>query len=344
MIRSVVVVGSPEGTHLAGSLVRAASGMLPARLCDVGIASSSFEPLNKLWWRIDRQSPHTQKLEAAVLDAVADLICPLVVTTGLSPVRAAALRACRGRGAKLAHFSSDDPWNPRFAARWHFAALRQYDVVFTPRRSNLSDFLRLGVRDVRWLPFGYDGEFLGDRSDRAVQDASDILFVGGADRDRAEFLDRFCAAGLSVTVVGGYWGRYRNVHRRDLGQCSPVVVAALTRASKVSIIMVRRANRDGHTMRSFEAGAIGGCLLVEDTAEHREIFGADDEAVRYFTSPEEAAGIARTLLADEASRTRLATAVRRRITGGRHTYTDRLREMLKSVEDLPARPLEPSHA
>jgi len=341
----LLLVGGRGGTNVAESLKRGGHQLgLSTEVLDQAQAHIGWTILRRIVWRLNRKPLRLKEFSAMASSKVIEDRAEVLITTGAAPVTARTLRGLRDQGVVCINFSTDDPWNPGFASRWHFAALKQYDVVFTPRRSNLGDFLRLGVRDVRWLPFGYDGELLGDRSDCAVEDASDILFVGGADRDRAEFFDRFCATGLSVTVVGGYWGRYRNVHRRDLGQRSPGEVAALTRASKISIILVRRANRDGHTMRSFEAGAIGGCLLVEDTAEHREIFGADDEAVRYFTSPGEAADIARTLLADEASRTRLATAVRRRITGNRHTYTDRLREMLKSVEDLPARPLEPSDA
>jgi spore maturation protein CgeB len=312
--------------------MRASFGRVLANFCDVKIAASAFPILNKLWWKFDRLLPHADKLEAAVIAAVAGLPSPLVLTTGLASIREAALKACRDRGATLAHFSSDDPWNPGVAARWHFDALRQYDVVFTPRRSNLGDFARLGVREARWLPFGYDADLLSGEPDRTVQEAADVLFVGGADKDRVDFFDRFCATGLQVKVVGGYWQKFRNMHRCDLGQRSPAEVAALTRASKISIILVRRANRDGHTMRSFEAGAIGGCLLVEDTNEHRYIFGVNDETVRYFTSPEDAADIARALLADSASRARLAAAVRQRVTGNANTYADRLREMIEIAD------------
>ena len=50
----------------------------------------------------------------------------------------------------------------------------------------------------------------------------------------------------------------------------------------MNLCLVRRANRDGQVMRSYEAAAIGSCMLVEDTPEHRELFGPDGEAVVYF--------------------------------------------------------------
>ena len=69
-----------------------------------------------------------------------------------------------------------------------------------------------------------------------------------------------------------------------IGEAWPiqVTIRAASASAKVCLCLVRRANRDGHTMRSFEAAAIGGCILAEDTADHREIFGPEDYAARYF--------------------------------------------------------------
>jgi spore maturation protein CgeB len=116
-----------------------------------------------------------------------------------------------------------------------------------------------------------------------------------------------------------------------LGLKSPEAVRKLTAAAKVNLCLVRRANRDGHVMRSFEIAAVGGCMLAEDTEEHRAIFGADGEAVRYFRTPKEAAIRARLLIADSSERKRLACSVRTRIVGGAHTYRDRLAIMLQVV-------------
>jgi spore maturation protein CgeB len=75
-------------------------------------------------------------------------------------------------------------------------------------------------------------------------------------------------------------------------------------------------------------------MLAEDTAEHRQIFGSEGEAVAYFRTPAEAADRARALLADPAERARLSKAVQARVVGGAHTYRDRLRSILEAVTDL----------
>jgi spore maturation protein CgeB len=82
-------------------------------------------------------------------------------------------------------------------------------------------------------------------------------------------------------------------------------------------------------MRSFEAAAMGGCLLIEDTGEHREIFGRDGEAVFYFRSIPEMVERAKWLLRHDADRHRLSASVHARITEGGNTYTERLRTIVE---------------
>lgn len=343
MSPGAIIVGFSGLTHLGGSLLRAADALgLAADLCDVRLAQSRRRLLNSLAWRLcDRMPPYPGRLERALVAAVARRPSPVVVTTGNAPVTRALIEDCRRRGAKLVHFSSDDPWNPNFKSRWHFAALPAYDIVFTPRRANLDDLRGIGCADVRWMPFGYDASICEAESDAEAAPAGpapDALFVGGADADRVQFFREYAGAGGRLSVAGGYWDTVADAQGASLGHQTPEAVRALTRAAKVNLILVRRANRDGHVMRSLEAGAIGGCLAVEDTEEHRELFGADGEAVRYFTSPADAAQVCRDLLADEAERRRLRQAVRTRIRTGRHTYADRLTAMLEAAGTMGLTP------
>ena len=89
------------------------------------------------------------------------------------------------------------------------------------------------------------------------------------------------------------------------------------------------AERSDPLLRSFEIAAVGGCMLAEDTAEHREIFGPDGEAVVYFRNAREAAERAKGLLADSAERARLSAGVRQKISRGAHTYRDRAVSILE---------------
>ena len=213
-------------------------------------------------------------------------------------------------------------------SNWHLRALPFYDLVFSPRRSNLDDFQRLGCPKVHYLPFGYDETLFASPVQSGDTPAHDVLFVGGADADRAAFMTEFMRHGPPVAVAGGYWERYPAFRAYALGTKPPEVIRALTAAAKVNLCLVRRANRDGHVMRSFEIAAAGGCMLAQDTDEHREIFGPEGEAVVYFRDAKEAAQRARALLCDSSERKRLAAGLHRRIVGGAHTYAHRLATML----------------
>ena len=179
-------------------------------------------------------------------------------------------------------------------SNWHLRALPFYDLVFSPRRSNLDDFQRLGCPKVHYLPFGYDESLFASPAYSGDTHAHDVLFVGGADPDRVAFMTEFMRHGPPVALAGGYWERYPAFRAYALGIKPPEVIRALTAAAKVNLCLVRRANRDGHVMRSFEIAAVGGCMLAEDTDEHREIFGPEGEAVVYFRDAKEAAQRARS--------------------------------------------------
>ncbi len=138
-------------------------------------------------------------------------------------------------------------------------------------------------------------------------------------------------AGFQVALYGGYWERYTQTARAARGHADATTLRKAVNAAKVSLCLVRHANRDGHVMRTFELPAMGACMLTEDTTDHREIFGDDGEAVIYFRTPEEMVDKLRWLLTHDDERRRLADAARRVITKGHHTYRDRLEAMLERV-------------
>jgi spore maturation protein CgeB len=327
----LAVVGSLDGSHVGGSLARAAARLgVDTVVFDSAEAAKGNRYLHALSWRLaDRRPLQLGRFSACVVDICTSSKPDVLVATGIAPLTAQALQALRAKGIFCINFSTDDPWNPMQLARWYLRALPAYDVVLTPRRANVDDFRKVGCGDVRYLPFGYDDALFHPVKVTGEVPEYDVLFVGGADRDRLAFVRAFTSIGPPLALVGGYWDRYSATRPYALGLSSPETLRKLTAAAKVNLCLVRRANRDGHVMRSFEIAAVGGCMLAEDTEEHRAIFGDDDEAVRYFRTPEDAAIRARWLIADAAERERLATSVRTRIADGAHTYRDRLASMLE---------------
>src|SRR5205085_1718904 len=88
---------------------------------------------------------------------------------------------------KVVNYLTDDPWNRAHWAPWFLKALPHYFAVFSPRHANVYDLEKLGCQHVSYLPFGYDPELHFPEEAAPDERKSlevDLLFVGGADKDR----------------------------------------------------------------------------------------------------------------------------------------------------------------
>jgi len=330
----LVVVGPAGDTHISGSLANA-GGALGVSCVAVDTAQAYAGPRlpRALLWHWGGRRPY--RLRAFSDRLLRDLVANpprWLVALGQAPITAEAVHALRNLGTRCIAYLTDDPWNPAHRAAWFLKALPLYDTVFSPRRSNLEDFKRLGCADVRYLPFGYDERLFWVPSEAPLKMLPDtVLFVGGADQDRAQFFSTFLRHGPPPTLAGGYWERYAHTRPFSIGLKTAEELRALTAGAAVNLCLVRRANRDGHVMRSFEIPACGGFMIAEDTSEHRDIFGPEGECVLYFSGPRDAAEKVRGALADPASRSRMARAVHHRIMSQGHTYRDRLAHMIAAT-------------
>jgi spore maturation protein CgeB len=327
----LALLGSSGGTHIGGSLARGAAklGIEPIWF-DAEKASAGPRLLRSLSWHLaDRRPLYLSRFEKELIAACASAKPSVLIATGMAPLTDSGLRALRQMNIVCVNYSTDDPWNPAMRSSWHLRALPCYDLVFSTRRSNLDDFRHLGCRRVHYLPFGYDETLFASPVQFTHTRAHDVLFVGGADADRVAFMTEFMRRGPPIAIAGGYWERYPTFRAHALGIKPPEIIRALTAAAKLNLCLVRRANRDGHVMRSFEIAAACGCMLAQDTDEHREIFGPEGEVVVYFRDAKDAAQGAHALLCDCSERKRLAADLHRCIAEGAHTYSDRLRTMLR---------------
>ena len=163
------------------------------------------------------------------------------------------------------------------------------------------------------------------------QFSSDLLFIGGADSDRWDLICPMIRAKINLALYGGYWERFPEAKPYVKGLASPDAMRKAVGGAKVTLCLVRRANRDGHSMRTFELPAMGGCLLTQDTQEHRDIFGPEGNATVYFKNSAEMIEKLRWLLANEPERNRLATAAQKIIVNGKQTYQHRLETILNTT-------------
>jgi spore maturation protein CgeB len=335
----LLIVGCGEAGHMGNYLARAASALqIPCELMDVSQAETKNRYLQKIYWHFRGKRPvHLREFAQQVMDTCDAQTPKIVLTTGgRVPLDSGDIRALRSRGIKVINYSTDDPWNPKLRAPYFVATLADYDEVFTPRRSNIADFQRCGVNRVSYLPFAYDSDihrpwFGPSFCEDSHSSPSDVLFVGGCDADRLPILGALADAGLTLALFGGYWDLHESTRPFSRGIVSQDAIRAATATAKTTLCLVRRANRDDHAMRSFEAAAIGGCIIAEDTPDHRELFGPEGHAACYFDSIDELVQTVKRLVGDPHRRAAMTVNLRKRMRERSDTYEDRLRKILKTA-------------
>ena len=330
---ALLIVGNPAIFHIGAHFRRAAEELsIPVELCDTRPTFDAPWPVVQWNWRVrGHRPPGLSNFSRQVLSQCQALRPRWLLATGMAPLTADTLRRLCELGVACLNYLTDDPWNPAHRAGWFLDALPHYDQVFSPRRANLNDLRRLGCRQVDYLPFAYAPHIHFPESaapEESGRYECDVLFYGGADSDRMPYIVALLEAGLDVHLYGGYWDRHTRTRPYFKGHADPATLRKAVHGARITLCLVRQANRDGHVMRTFEAPAMGGCMLTEDTTEHRALLGEDGVATIYFSSIVELVERAQWLLAQPEERRRLAQAAHVCITQGAHSYADRLHKIL----------------
>lgn len=332
----LLIVGNRGGTNIGASFERAAESLgAQVHLMEANRAMNGPGWLRRVKWHLLRHTP--TRLAGFSRDVVR--FCrewkpECLVTTGLAPITREALAQIRALGVRCSNYSTDDPWNPEHRADWFLDALTGYDFIFTPRRANIIDLKRVSQATVSHVPFAYDPElFYPVRLNReeGATFAADVVFAGGADSDRVPFVRSLQLGSIKVALYGSYWERFEETRHITKGQADVTKLRKAVAGAKVALCLVRKANRDGHSMRTFEVPAVGACMVVEKTKDHLDLFGPEGKAALYFDSAHEMVDKVIWLLERPEERSRLAANAHRLVTQGHHTYADRLGAILAQV-------------
>lgn len=336
----LLLIGNPRPTHVGRHLLHAAQQLgWEVQLMDVEQAFESARWLRRLHWHLlGRRPVHLARFSTAVVAECQRWQPDWVLSIGLAPLNAQALQRLQQLGFPVANFLTDDPWNPQHRAKWFMQALPHHTHVFSPRHANLPDLNAHGVKAASYLPFAYAPE---EHHPPAALSETDhqrwghlIAFIGGADADRAAVIRSLVQNGIPVALWGGYWERYPDLAPYAHGHADAETCRRIIATAGANLCLVRQANRDGHSMRSYEMAAIGGCLLVEDTADHRSLFGQDGQVVSYFSGHADLPQKARVLL-DKSHNARqlMREEIRKRISAVGHRYKDRLETINLQLSD-----------
>lgn len=282
--------------------------------------------------------PAIDHLNRAILDAAARRPPDLVWFDKAMFVKARTVRALRSRGIYTAHFNPDNPLGTRRDPGWRLAlgALPDYDLHVVPREVNLDEYRQRGAQDVRLMYWGYEPTVHfpppEDWSDRNRD--RDVSYIGAPYDQRLEFLlELWRRHGIPVRI----WGSPRQWEpklpadaKTALWQGGELIGKAYREGiwrSRICLAWVTHSNRDDVAHKSFEIAACGGFLLAEDTPGHRAHFAAGEEAV-FFRSVEECAALIRRYLPDEAARTRISRAARRRAEASGYSNDAHMAEIM----------------
>jgi len=241
----------------------------------------------------------------------------------------------------LVHYNPDDPFGAlRGGWRTFIRCARLYDVHFVPRQENLVEYEKLGCKHMYRFYFSYDRDFhrpVPITSVDRLRFGGEVGFIGDYERERAEAIIYLAENSIPVRVWGPNWNRkcklsHPNVKIEGRPLWGDEYVKAIC-CFDINLGFLRRINRDLQTSRSVEIPACGGFMLAERTDEHLELFEEDKEAV-FFSSNEELLEKIRYYLVHPEHRKAIAERGRQRCLKSGYSNHDRLREMLKIVEQI----------
>jgi len=244
------------------------------------------------------------------------------------------------RGARvIVSYHTDDFENPLNTNQSMLRSIPLWDVLFSPRDFIGAELAARGVRRYEPLPFGYDPLLSHPAPHAPLPDArirDSVVFVGTWAPERVGLLEGLVGR-VPVSIWGNGWERVPRTSSLlpslALRQVIDEPLCAILSQAGVSLCLLRKGNRDRHTMRTFELPACGGFMLAERTTEHLAWFEEGREAA-FFEGQEELEAQAARYLADPAARRRMAEAGHRRVMAGHHSYQDRASRIVEVVSEL----------
>lgn len=232
------------------------------------------------------------------------------------------------------HYHPDDSSNSVNRTNIFEDAELQYDVHFTSKRHNVAEIFERTGRKAIFIWYAYDEEYhFRTKPADFCHRSFDVGFIGHFRPDRKELIFEIAQKyGKKFSLVGMNWDRIPKLHliasvfRPAYGEMFSESVSK----APLQLGLLNSDNRDQHTARSFEISAAGGLILAENTQEHREIFGSEENALFFATKEELFQKIDWVLLNPERAN-RIANNGYLHITQNSNSWKDRAIEMLLAL-------------
>ncbi|MFZ9558443.1 MAG: CgeB family protein [Vulcanococcus sp.] len=302
--------------------------------------ASAFSPsmgrlIGKVFYRLaDRRSWEWWGFQRELIALIEQHKPRLVLVTGILPLAPRVFQAIRASGGRIVNYLTDDPWNPIHRRRCFLRNLKHYDHIFSTKEALRQRLEQAGTPSTSWLPFAYDPE-LHHPIDVTEPEPADVLFVGTGATERLPWLEALAdLPGLRRRIHGNSW---EGLSTPGWEKGPAVVGEDYSRAigsARIVLGLLRQANGDLSTDRSYEIGAIGGCGLYQDTSEHRALL-KDYPDGGFFKDPAELRARVEALLSDPELQQQLRQGGAKALRRPEHTYGARLRTILEWSQATP---------
>lgn len=252
------------------------------------------------------------------------------------------LRRIRSKGIRVACYYPDNPFPPHVCNRPEtLPAARETDLYLIWSEPLVKKLGEAGVRNPAFLPFAWDPEVFPYLESQPQGRWPGVLFLGGWDKEREEFLEKLaCHVPLRIFGPGSWRTKTKAGGRvRQCWQGSDLRLAAAARVvrdSAISINLLRTQHiidgkPDGLIMRHFEVPGAGGFLLSTRGGGATTFF-PEGETGSYFSDLAECVEKAKSYIENDAARRKLAERAHSEVASN-HQYTHRAQQILRLLSE-----------
>lgn len=245
-------------------------------------------------------------------------------------------------GAPVVHYTPDPHFGFNHAAqRLLCRSIRHYDLLFTTKPFEVSQYRTQGARDIRLVAQSYDEDQLFPRTltdAERLRFRSEVCFVGQCDAPRLRLLRVAAATRSRLRVWGPHWRRrlWRHAWLRPAfsgdGAFGDDYARALSGA-EIGLCLLTKLVPETTTTRSVEIPGCGAFMLAERTDDHCALFEEGVEA-EYFSGAAEMADKIRFYIAHPAARGKIAAAGYARCRSSGYGNRARMRTLLAMTDAL----------
>lgn len=240
--------------------------------------------------------------------------------------------------SKLICFYWDNPfntWHHSTSNNWVRESIPFYDFYFIPKRFLLKKLEEQGAKKVFYLPCGCDPEVhypieVKDLREKEYY-GSDIAFIGTWDKEREWWLSHL--VDYNLKIWGNDWNR-ANRKLQSKWMKKPAYgeeFAKICSASKIILNIIRKQDKTSHNMKTFEIPACKGFILSNYEEEAVEFFPENTVAV-YYKNVDDLKTKINFYLINGSERSIMVDNAYKTLINGRHSYEDRIKNMLKLIE------------